>query len=453
VNNVLVGGIESYRDREGIRGFVEAAFGMDQTIDSFLKASQGPRLVVVKPNWVQESHEFQPDVWEPVITHPTLIEAVLEALAERMEGQGTICLCDAPNTCANFKAILERGQLQARTEIFRKRWPSMRLEVLDLRREIWLRREQVIVERLPNTPDPRGYVAFNLGRASLLYDYAGEGRYFGADYDTQIVNRHHHGEIQEYLLAGTPVACDLFVNLPKMKTHKKTGITCCLKNLVGITGDKDWLPHHTEGVPSKKGDEFPEESLSNTIEARIKKIGMKAALIVPRFGPFLYRKMRNSGIALLGSSETRIRNGNWSGNDTCWRMVLDLNRALLYGTREGGWCADTQPKRYLAIVDGIVGGEGNSPLCPEAVRSQTLVAGTAPAEVDAVVCRLMGFSLERLPLVLHAFDAHPLPIGKGDPLDLIVNDLRISESLHLRDLAPAIKGGFRPHFGWQSLVE
>ena len=51
--------------------------------------------------------------------------------------------------------------------------------------------------------------------------------------------------------------CDLFVNLPKLKTHKKTGITCSLKNFVGINGDKNWLPHHTEGVPANGGDEFP----------------------------------------------------------------------------------------------------------------------------------------------------------------------------------------------------
>jgi uncharacterized protein (DUF362 family) len=119
----------------------------------------------------------------------------------------------------------------------------------------------------------------------------------------------------------------------------------------------------------------------------------------------------------------------------------------------GAWRPATQPKRYLAIVDGIVGGQGNGPLCPEPVPSQTLVAGTNPAEVDAAVCYLMGFNLKRLPLVQHAFDSHPLPISKGDPFDLSVRDLRIFKNMPLQDIEPAIEGGFKPHFGWQSLVE
>ena len=121
--------------------------------------------------------------------------------------------------------------------------------------------EHVVVERLPTRSDPRGYVATNLGKHSLFYVLAGEERYYGADYDTSIVNSHHHGETQEYMLVGTPMACDLFVNLPKMKTHKKTGIMCCLKNLVGVNGDKNWLLHHTEGARIGAGTSFLTERL------------------------------------------------------------------------------------------------------------------------------------------------------------------------------------------------
>ena len=35
-----------------------------------------------------------------------------------------------------------------------------------------------------NEEDPRGYVRLDLGRDSLFYGFAGEGRYYGADYDT-----------------------------------------------------------------------------------------------------------------------------------------------------------------------------------------------------------------------------------------------------------------------------
>jgi hypothetical protein len=48
-------------------------------------------------------------------------------------------------------------------------------------------------------------------------------------------------------------------------------------------------------------------------------------------------------------------------------MVLDLNRALLYGNMDGSWREAGQAKNYLTIVDGIVGGDGNGPLYPAPV--------------------------------------------------------------------------------------
>jgi len=450
--DVLIGSVQSYECRDAVRDFVDAAFRMDETLDEFLGASEKPRLVVVKPNWIAEARQNRPDVWEPVITHPVLIMAVLESLAERMKGLGIICLCDGPATVANLSAILDRGNLRDGIDEFRKRWPALRVEVQDLRREIWTWKEQVIVERLPNIPDSRGYVSMNLGKDSLFYGYHGEGRYYGADYNTHEVNSHHSGDIQEYLLAGAPLACDLFINLPKLKTHKKTGITCCLKNLVGINGNKNWLPHHIEGDPSSGGDEFSSQSLLNTIESRLKKFGQRLALIFPCVGTYLYRKMRNSGIALLGDSEKKIRAGNWQGNDTCWRMVLDLNRALLYGNCDGTWRETGKPKKYLAIVDGIVGGEGSGPLCPDPVKSRILVAGTSPAETDAVAAQIMGFPLSHLSVIERAFDHHRWPIYKRQIHEIRIYDMRFDEQVSVENLKAVVSGGFKPHFGWSGMA-
>lgn len=408
-------------------------------------------LVVVKPNWIQESHEYDANKWLPVITNPGLILAILEACARLIRGGASIALCDAPHTYASFEDILARGGLSAEIQSFRKRWPNVNLEVIDLRREIWARKEEVVVDRIRNRDDPRGYVAFNLGRDSLFYNHPGEGRYYGADYDSEVVRAHHRGEVQEYLLAGTPVKCDFFINVPKLKTHKKTGITCCLKNLVGINGDKNWLPHHTMGSPGQGGDEFEKDQLGNYLESQIKKLGMKAALSIPRVGPWLYRKARNTGKAVLGDSEQTVRNGNWIGNDTCWRMALDLNRALLYGNADGTWREAGAPKNYFAFVDGIIGGEGNGPLCPDDVESHVLIAGDDPAQVDAVAVRLMGFNPEDFPIVRHAFDDHRWPISKIPLSDVVVDDARVGASIPLSEVRPAVPGGFKPHFGWTSL--
>ncbi len=134
-------------------------------------------------------------------------------------------------------------------------------------------------------------------------------------------------------------------------------------------------------------------------------------------------------------------------------MALDLNRTLLYGNTDGTWREVVAPKHYLALVDGIIGGEGNGPLCPDPVASGVLLTGTNPAVVDAVACRLMGFDPRRVPIVREAFASHRWPIADV-PLDQItVLDDRLGRPVPLDELTPAVPGGFKPHFGWQVLRE
>ncbi len=408
--------------------------------------------VVLKPNWVEDSHVRIPGYWEPVITDPTIILGMVSALGEALQNRGHVTICDAPSTYVSFEKVAACGGFDQSLRSVQGELRGLRVEVLDLRREVWVTREHVVVERRPNPPDPRGYVAFDLGRDGMLYGYAGEGRYYGADYDTSVVNAHHSGCVQEYLLSGTAINADLFVNLPKLKTHKKTGITCCLKNLVGINGDKNWLPHHVEGPPSQGGDEFPDETAARYVERRLKKAWQRLALALPGAGAWAYRKARKAGEAVLGDSESVIRNGNWEGNDTCWRMALDLNRALLYGNPDGTWREAGERKPYLAIVDGIIGGEGNGPLAPDPVESNVIIIGTDPAAVDAVACRLMGFDPMKVPIVREAFAPHRWPIATCRMSEIEVQDDRVGRVIALDEVQPAVPGGFRPHFGWPSLV-
>jgi uncharacterized protein (DUF362 family) len=443
-----IAAIDSYDEGDAIRRFVRQCLESRDDIADMLRERDPSRLVVVKPNWIQASHEYELDLWVPVITHPVVLLAVIEEVAEMMGGRGTIAVCDAPSTYAEFPAIVARGDLPAEVDRIRARWPDLALELLDLRREIWVRKEEVVVSRQPNAPDPRGYTRLDLGRDSLFYGFRGEGRYYGADYDFGVVNEHHRGELQEYLLAGTPTACDLFINVPKLKTHKKTGITCCLKNLVGINGDKNWLPHHTEGAPENGGDEYPTQKLVNSMETTLKKVGQDVALRLPKLGTWVYRMVRNTGKTLLGDSDVTIRNGNWSGNDTTWRMALDLNRALLYGNHDGSWRDAGTAKKYLAFVDGIEGGQGAGPICPEPAESRLLLFGDNPAVVDAVAARLIGFDPWALPIVRGAFEAHRWPIADRGRDEISVEDARIGGAIALEEVRPAIAGGFAPHFGW-----
>ena len=56
------------------------------------------------------------------------------------------------------------------------------------------------------------------------------------------------------------IDADLVINVPKLKTHKKAGVTGALKNLVGINGNKEFLPHHRKGGAASGGDCYPGRS-------------------------------------------------------------------------------------------------------------------------------------------------------------------------------------------------
>jgi len=73
--------------------------------------------------------------------------------------------------------------------------------------------------------------------------------------------------------------------------------------------------------------------------------------------------LKKLGRLYFGDTQNVVRSGNWHGNDTCWRMVLDLNKCL-FGFNGAG-TPRVRSFRYLAVVDGIVGGEGNGPMAPD----------------------------------------------------------------------------------------
>ena len=195
------------------------------------------------------------------------------------------------------------------------------------------------------------------------------------------------------MICGTPICADVFISLPKLKTHKKTGVTLSIKNLVGINADKNWLPHHTWGSPKSGGDEYPDLSLKRRIETIGSKFLKRMAIWYPALGTKLVHVARKEGARVFGSGKDTIRSGNWYGNDTTWRMTLDLNRCLLYGNPDGSLRISGR-KRYYSIIDGEIGMEGAGPMQGDPKTCGVYISGEDPASVDAVASTLMGFVSE-----------------------------------------------------------
>ena len=406
--------------------------------------------VVLKPNWVKEHDERHPGPgqWEHVVTHPAVIEAVIRWVGTQLAGSGSITICDAPQTDSSFARLNEYCGLDAMIDRCRRDFPGTTIALLDLRPEEWHAVDGVTVSKTKLPGDPAGDTHVALNDASEFVGYHGNGKLFGASFNMAETNERHSGERHEYLLCRTPMDADVLINLPKLKTHKKVGVTCALKNLVGINANKNWLPHHTEGTPDQGGDQFP----ASTAKAKLEHSWMGRAKRVVNGRPLLSRlfvPLKKMGRLFFGDTQTVVRSGNWHGNDTCWRMVLDLNKCLF--DFDGAGQPREKPLRYLAVVDGIIGGDGNGPMSPDAKPCGTILAGTHPAAVDMAAATLMGFEWQKLRLLKNSFEMEKLSFISFRP-----SDIRLASNRPEWDGPLGQADGlfaFQPHFGWVGAIE
>lgn len=409
--------------------------------------------VLLKPNMVNDRHPRDAGGWRYLVTHGSVIRAVADYVWRALDGRGTVVVADAPETYASFDGIARTIGLDAVRDHYLRRGLDFRL--VDLRQEEWTERSGVVVARRRIAGDPNGCVAFNLGERSEFVGHGGAGRYYGADYDTAEVNRHHSGGRHEYLIAASAILADVVFSLPKLKTHRKAGITVSLKNLVGVNGNKNWLPHHTEGSPQDGGDEHPAPTLSHRLERRLLRYVRTLSLRVPRLGPWLHGKARSAGARVFGNTEEVIRGGNWWGNDTIWRMCLDLNKIVLYGRPDGTLRPPRleEQKRHFVLVDAIVAGEGRGPTNPDPVPAGLVVFGVHPASVDACCAYLMGFDPDRIPIVRQAFRCERHPLAWWGWRDVSVRSDRPEWNGPLGSLSPQGALRFEPHYGWKGHIE
>jgi hypothetical protein len=243
------------------------------------------------------------------------------------------------------------------------------------------------------------------------------------------------------------------VNLPKLKTHKKTGVTLALKNLVGINGDKNWLPHHSLGATEDGGDEFPDRRLVDRLRSRATEVARPLLARGRMLG--LFQLARRVESAARG--DQFIRSGNWYGNRTTWRMCCDLNRCLYYSDREGLHLDAPAPVRtVLTVIDGIVAGEGEGPLAPVDVALGVVLAGTDPVAVDLAAVRLMGFDEARLAKLRGPMeDAGPRITAVRSPSDVRVGEVARGTARVVDRTLDEIgwERPFVPHAGWVGHVE
>ena len=407
--------------------------------------------VLIKPNWVCHKHE-RDDSWQQLITHGSVIRPIVDYVQLALEGRGAISVADGPMLSSDFAEICRRTGITGLKQYYKTLPGAVPLDLLDLRSILFETRDAVILKRHALAGDPRGGVAVDLGRQSAFYGFAGEGRYYGADYDTQEVNRHHHGEVHEYQLSGTALGANVIIDVPKLKAHHKVGVTMALKGVVGLNCGRNWLPHRTQGTPEQGGDQFQSSGVRQKAESVIVSAFEQTSLRFPRTVPTIYRMAKRVGKHLFGQSHLTIRGGGWHGNKTLWRMVHDINRALVYADGCGRLHQRVTKSRFC-IVDGIVAGEGMGPTSADPIACGVIVAGHNPVAVDVVGAELIGFDHTRIPMLAEAFVKHSLPL-----VCFGVDDISIASNVAtwcggIENIREANPFSFAAPLGWVDYVE
>ena len=418
------------------------------------------QTVVLKPNFVASRNTGGDDLFA-VVTHPSILRALVDYVFIALRGEGRIIIADAPDMSCDWDELMRSMRLDAIQEFYHARF-RFNLETYDLRNFAMIDSSQTALTQnrkaLPG--DPAGSVIINLGKKSQFYNLSNQN-YYGADFNREQTISHHQGDRQEYCVSKTILSADTLLSVPKMKVHKKVGVTLNLKGLVGMNTDKNYLLHYRLGTPVTGGDQLPDSQPGSdkrlvafqrwTYDTLLARQSKRADSV--------YRSIRQVYRATLKpfvriSRDTQMLDGgNWHGNDSAWRMTADLAKILFFAD-SSGQLHDTPQRNMFCVVDGIVGGERLGPLEPSARRCGCLIAGSNPVAVDVTTARLMGFDPRKIKQFGPAF-GQDVNFGLSSLSDVAVrfegSTIPGSQFFSPEDRTRYF--GFAPHPGWTGHLE
>jgi uncharacterized protein (DUF362 family) len=425
--------------------------------------------VVVKPNLVFDSHRDGHDGVRAMITHASVIRPLIDYVLKASQGTARITICDAPVQSASWQNLITQNHYKDLVVYYRKR--GIQIELIDLRIVQSYCNKYGGVEKTISLPgDPRGNCVVDLGADSCFEPIARDSKKFEITcYPHGTVALHHNETKNEYLISRTVLEADVFINVPKIKTHRKAGVTLSLKNLVGINADKSWIAHHRRGSVTRGGDEYDKQSLSfrlrtNTIMF-LREYRLGVFFLTYFISPAIaYLSGRNRGMRCKDGNTSSgkticdrnykrraVTEGNWYGNDTLWRTILDINRCLFYADATGTLHSNKQ-RRYLTLADGILAMEEEGPMDGRPKEAGLLVAAYNPVASDYVTAAIMGFAPEKIPSIRESFC-----LATHGLIDYEISEIAIEsncpEFMNITQLDRQFSLKFIPPSGWQGQVE
>jgi len=350
------------------------------------------KRILLKPNWVKQSINETDEIC--LRTHDNFLLATLEIVLKFKPA--SVLIGDAPIQGCKWDKVVTSDLLDKIHSLSKKH--NIPVEIKDFRRVAF---DPIANKTLKDRNPISDYLIFDLGKESYLEPITDSKKnvFRVTDYNPDQLAESHRPGVHKYCITKELFNADIIISLPKVKTHQKVGITAALKNLVGVNGDKDFLPHHRIGSSEHGGDCYPGNNFFRSSSEYALDFANR------RQGKFLYLLTRKiSGVLWRLSFPGHEHNlgAGWHGNDTTWRMVLDLNKIAIYGNVDG--TLTKQPQRQLfSLCDGIIGGQGDGPLRPEPLALGVISLTNHSGMNDLAMATLMEFEIKKISMLNEVF--------------------------------------------------
>jgi uncharacterized protein (DUF362 family) len=343
--------------------------------------------VLIKP-----SVDVKPDLADgklyAAVTHPSILRAVIDYVHVALDGTGRIVVA-----CGTPARLVGNDPLK-----------TLRLDSIQ---EYYFEKFQFEIELCDLRDSVSGNVPVGLGRESTLCNFSDPDSLYPGNEIQGMISHSQRGPC-EYSISSEVLSSDVFISIPKMKVHDRTGIALGLQGLTDIVSQESKTPENAQ----------------------------------------LYDR-------LLTKAEKWLRNRSLSGlnlsEDFAWRIMADLARIVTFAD-DKGIIHDNARRNFFCVVDGIIGGENNGPLEPDPRPCGCLVIGENLLAADMVATRLMGFDIKKLrqyDLVLQGKEEFP----STDQIEIVADGEKIPGLTFFdsKDRNPMF--GFRPHPSWAGRIE
>ena len=405
--------------------------------------------VFIKPNTVMHRHGKGKDVFS-VVVHASVLRPIIDYACIALQGLGRIIVGDSELLFSNFDKAMEITGIAQLLRWYRSR-TSIPIELLDLRQtrgaRSWLFGRW---RRIAVNGDPRGYSRVELGTHSLFHGIdPGKLRIAVASFKE--MQEYHSENRHGYLFPRSLLSADVVINIAKLKTHRRTGVTLSLKNFMGLPSAKGALPHFRLGSPAEGGDQYIHASFRKRIGSRLHDSIQTVRWTPAKFVSAVAKKLVWESRHIVPFRDD-VFEAMWPGNDTVWRTLLDIHRAVRYADKTGVM-RETPQRGFLHFIDGVVAGEGDGPLSPNPVPAGCIIAGGDPVALDVVAAGLMGFDHRKIRLIVEGLrePGRELPISaaREDEIHVSSEDglMELSKFLSRHNLRLA------PHPGWKGSIE